>query len=210
MYLWAFFRGQDSSPDNHFYRMILRYRVSLPGLKGFARVYELKSTSSLYSFHKKMHADMDFPMDQIVLFKAVNPDGSAIARYSVQNMGKGTIDEVTLGECHKRGEDSFVYFYDTTNRKSVLVNCEGEVAERSGAVYPELVETKGPNPVEFENGYVAYEDLPEDKKRNIIRKEEGNWDDEDDFDDEEDDEDDGDEDKDEEDVVYDENEGNEE
>lgn len=187
--------------------MILRYRVSLPGLKGFARVYELKSTSSLYSFHKRMHADMDFPMDQIVLFKSVNPDGSAIARYSVSDLGKGTIDEVTLGDCHKRGEDSFVYFYDTTNKKSVLVNCEGEVEARPGIVYPALVETKGPNPIEFENGYVAYEDLPEDKKRNIIRKEEGNWDDEDDFDDDEEDDDD---DKDEEDVVYDENEGDDE
>lgn len=187
-------------------RMILRYRVSLPGLKGFARVYELKSTSSLYSFHKRMHTDMDFPMDQIVLFKSVNPDGSAIARYSVSDLGKGTIDEVTLGDCHKRGEDSFVYFYDTTNKKSVLVNCEGEVEARPGIVYPALVETKGPNPIEFENGYVAYEDLPEDKKRNIIRKEEGNWDDEDDFDDDDDDDDD----KDEEDVVYDENEGDDE
>lgn len=188
--------------------MILKYRVSLPGLKGFARVYELKATSSLYSFHKKMHADMDFPMDQIVLFKAVAPDGSAVARYSVQNMGKGTIDEVTLGDCHKRGEDSFVYFYDTTNKKSVLVNFEGEVPERKGIVYPVLVETKGPNPIEFENGYVAYEDLPEDKKRNIIRKEEGNWDDEDDDDDFEDEEDDDeDEDKEEEEQVYDENEG---
>lgn len=187
-------------------RMILRYRVSLPGLKGFARVYELKSTSSLYSFHKRMHSDMDFPMDQIVLFKSVNPDGSAIARYSVSDLGKGTIDEVTLGDCHKRGEDSFVYFYDTTNKKSVLVNCEGEVEARPGIVYPTLVETKGPNPIEFENGYVAYEDLPEDKKRNIIRKEEGNWDDEDDFDDDDDDDDD----KDEEDVVYDENEGDDE
>lgn len=192
-------------------KMILRYRVSLPGLKGFARVYEIKATCSLYTFHKKMHSDMDFPMDQIVLFKAVNPDGSAIARYSVQNMGKGTIDEVTLGDCHKRGEDSFVYFYDTTNKKSVLVDFESEVPERKGVIYPVLVESKGPNPIEFENGYVAYEDLPEDKKRNIIRKEEGNWDDEDDFeDDDEETADNEDEDKDEEDVVYDENEGDDE
>ena len=27
-----------------------------------------------------------------------------------------------------------------------------------------LVETKGPNPIEFENGYVAYEDLPDEQK----------------------------------------------
>ena len=38
--------------------MILRYRVSLPGIKGFARVYELKSTTTLYDFHKRMRDDI--------------------------------------------------------------------------------------------------------------------------------------------------------
>ena len=62
--------------------MILRYRVSLPGLKGFARVYELKDTTTLYSFHKQMRADMDFPQDQLVLFKACDQDGAVRARYA--------------------------------------------------------------------------------------------------------------------------------
>ena len=143
---------------------ILKYRVSLPGLKGFERIYELKDSNSLYSFHKRMHSDMDFPMDQIVLFKSVRPDGSAIARYSIQDLGKGTIDNVTVGACHSREEDSFVYFYDTTNKKSVLVDFVEEVAAKPGLTYPVLTGIKGPNPIEFENGYVAYEDLPEDKK----------------------------------------------
>lgn len=185
---------------------ILKYRVSLPGLKGFERIYELKDSNSLYSFHKKMHADMDFPMDQIVLFKSVRENGCAIARYSIQDLGQGTIDNVTVGQCHARGENSFVYFYDTTNKKSVLVDFVEEYAKNVDEVYPLLVSMKGPNPIEFENGYVAYEDLPEDKKRNIIRKEEGNWDDDEDFD--EDDEGDDDEDEDDkEEVIYDENEG---
>ena len=190
---------------------ILKYRVSLPGLKGFERIYELKDSNSLYSFHKRMHADMDFPMDQIVLFKSVRPDGSAIARYSIQDLGKGTIDNVTVGACHSREEDSFVYFYDTTNKKSVLVDFVEEVAAKPGLTYPVLTGIKGPNPIEFENGYVAYEDLPEDKKRNIIRKAEGNWDDDDDDDDFDDDDDDDidDEEDDKEEEIYDENEGNE-
>ena len=41
--------------------MILRFRVSLPGIKGFARVYELKSTTTLYEFHKIMRDDMSCP-----------------------------------------------------------------------------------------------------------------------------------------------------
>ena len=146
--------------------MVLKYRVSLPGLKGFARVYEVKPTTSLYSLHKQMRADMDFPQDQVVLFKAFDAAGNVAARYSVfQDFGLGTIDAVTVAECHKRGEDKFIYFYDTTNVKSVIVTFDGEGVERPFEVYPLLVETKGPNPIEFENGYVAFEDLPDDKKK---------------------------------------------
>ena len=146
--------------------MILRYRVSLQGLKGFFRVYEVKDTASLYSFHKQMRADMDFPQDQVVLFKAFDAAGNVAARYSVfQDFGFGTIDTVTAEMCHKRGEDKFIYFYDTTNVKSVIVTFEGEGELRKNVLYPLLVESKGPNPIEFENGYVAFEDLPDDKKK---------------------------------------------
>ena len=143
--------------------MILRYRVSLPGIKGFARVYEVKETASLYSLHKQMRADMDFPQDQVVLF---DKDGNVAARYSVfTDFGFGTIDNVTAGQCHKRGEDKFIYFYDTTNVKSVIVTFDGEGQERKNVLYPLLVETKGPNPIDFENGYVAFEDLPDEKRK---------------------------------------------
>ncbi|MGM9786655.1 MAG: hypothetical protein ACI3ZS_07440 [Candidatus Cryptobacteroides sp.] len=164
--------------------MILKYRVSLPGLKGFARVYEVKDTTTLYSFHKQMRADMDFPQDQLVLFKAFGPDGDVSARYGIFDLGSGTIDAVSLGQCHKKGEDKFIYFYDTTNVKSVIVTFEGEGELRKGVVYPLLVETKGPNPIEFENGYVAFEDLPDDKKKNI---DDEDFDDDDDIDDDDND-----------------------
>jgi hypothetical protein len=163
--------------------MILRYRVSLPGIKGFARVYELKESTSLYSFHKQMRADMDFPQDQLVLFKAFDQFGDVSARYGVFDLGSGTIDDITAGQCHKKGEDKFIYFYDTTNVKSVIVTFEGEGEPRLKALYPLLVETKGPNPIEFENGYVAFEDLPDDKKKDPDED-----DDDDDFDDDDTDE----------------------
>ncbi len=174
--------------------MILKYRVSLPGIKGFVRVYEVKDNTSLYSFHKQMRADMDFPQDQVVLFKSFGKDGEVAARYSVfTDFGFGTIDHVTAGQCHKRGEDRFIYFYDTTNVKSVIVTFDGVADERKNVIYPLLVETKGPNPIEFENGYVAFEDLPEEKKKDP---------DDEDFDDfDDDDTDDGDEDTEE---IYDE------
>ena len=163
--------------------MVLKYKVSLQDkttsavLKGFNRVYEVKSTTSLYTFHKQMRADMDFPQDQTILFKAVDPEGKAVARYSTIDLGFGTVDGVTLGQCHEAGQDSFVYFYDTTNRKSVLLDLltDDGILDRA-ATYPRLVESKGPNPVEFENGYVAFEDRPVEKKTD--------YGDEDDLDDE--------------------------
>ena len=110
---------------------------------------------------------MDFPQDQVVLFKSFDKDGEVVARYSVfTDFGFGTIDNVTAEQCHKRGEDKFIYFYDTTNVKSVIVTFEGEADERRNVIYPLLVEQKGPNPVEFENGYVAFEDLPDEKRKN--------------------------------------------
>lgn len=158
--------------------MLLKYRVSLPGLKGFARVYYVKAGSSLYSFHKQMRADMAFPQDQLVLFKAFDTDGNVSSRYGIFDLGSGTIDAVSMSDCHRKGEDKFIYFYDTTNVKSVIVTFEGECGkEMPGEVYPMLVESKGPNPIEFENGYVAFEDLPDDKKKSL------NNGDDDDFDD---------------------------
>ena len=137
---------------------------------------------------------MDFPQDQVVLFKAFAANGDVAARYSVfQDFGFGTIDSVTFAECRKRGEDKFIYFYDTTNVKSVIVTFEGEVEERRNVLYPLLVETKGPNPIEFENGYVAFEDLPDDKKKDP---------DDDDFDDDDDDDADSDDDDDETEEIY--------
>ena len=128
---------------------------------------------------------MDFPQDQVVLFKAFAKNGDVAARYSVfTDFGAGTIDSVTAGQCHKKGEDKFIYFYDTTNVKSVIVTFDGETQERKNVLYPLLVETKGPNPIEFENGYVAFEDLPEEKKKDPDDE------DFDDFDDDDSDEDD--------------------
>ena len=186
--------------------MVLRYRISLAGLKGFARVYELKPTMSLYDFHKRLRDDLDFPHDQLIQFKALDAAGGLVARYGLFDLGSGAVDAVSLAETVEKGVASFLYFYDVANRKSVIVTYEGEVEERKGVAYPALVETKGPNPIEFENGYVAYEDLPDEQKHmpgeRSWSKDKGDTsfddDDEDlddeDLDEEEDEEEDGDED----------------
>ena len=144
--------------------MVLRFRVSLPGIKGFTRVYNVNSNTTLYSFHKQMRADMEFPQDQLILFKALDEKGGVVARYGLFDLGFGTADAVTVGAAVKKGISSFVYFYDVLNKKSVVVTYEGESENLKSVIAPTLVESKGPVPAEFENGYVAFEDLPDDQK----------------------------------------------
>lgn len=192
--------------------MALRYRVSLAGLKGFARVYDLKPTTTLYEFHKLLRSELEFPQDQLIQFKALDADGGLVARFGLFDLGAGAVDTVTFKQTVAKGIASFVYFYDVANRKSVIITYEGEVADVPGALYPLLVETKGPVPAEFENGYVAYEDLPDDQKhlRNLKAAsddddfDDGDDDDDDDLDDDDDDADGHDEDGEE---LYDEDEG---
>ena len=101
---------------------------------------------------------------------------------------------------------SFVYFYDIASKKSVIITLEGETPEKTAT--PRLLESKGPIPLEFENGYVAFEDLPEERRRlpGEARRGGGDEDEDDDDEDFEDEEDDEDEDKDEEELLYDEEE----
>ena len=167
-------------PEIHKQAMLYRFRVHLPNIKGFARVYLLKPTTTLYTFSKKMTADMEFPYDQIVLYKSVDASGAALRRYSTVDMGFGTTDVVSVDKLVKAGETEFVYFYDTTNKLSVLISFEGEVADAAAGkekVFPLLLEQKGPNPIDFLNGYVAFEDLPQ-KERVLPGNDEEDFDDE--------------------------------
>ncbi len=142
--------------------MSYKYKVSLNGIKGFYRIYQIDGDSSLYSLHKQMRSDMEFPQDQLILFKAMDSEGKVVARYGLFDLGDGTADEISISRTIEAGITSFVYFYDITNKKSINITFEGEV---QGSVFsPVIIESKGPNPIEFENGYVAFEDLPDEKR----------------------------------------------
>jgi hypothetical protein len=183
--------------------MNYRYRVTLAGIKGFFRVYLVNGENSLYTFHKQLRSDLEFPVDQPILFKALDAGGAVVARYALMDIGFGAVDNVSVSDTIKAGVASFVYFYDIASRKSVIITLEGEAREFTAV--PRLLESKGPVPLEFENGYVAFEDLPEERRRLPGEARAGDDDedeDDEDFEDEEEDE----EDKDEEEILYDENE----
>jgi len=182
--------------------MVYRYRITLQGIKGFFRVYLVNSENSLYTFHKQIRSDLEFPVDQPILFKALDAAGQVVARYALVDIGSGAVDSVTVADTVKAGVAGFIYFYDIEARKSVVITFEGEAAGQDVKL-PRLVESKGPVPLEFENGYVAFEDLPAERRRlpgEVLS--------DDDDDEEDDDEDDGDEDDDseEEEIIYDEEE----
>ena len=105
--------------------MVYKYRITLAGLKGFFRVYAVNALNSLYTFHKQLRSDLEFPMDQPILFKALDEEGAVVARYALVDLGYGTVDSVTIADTVKAGVRSFVYFYDIEAKKSVIVTLEG-------------------------------------------------------------------------------------
>lgn len=184
--------------------MIYQFRITLPGLKGFYRIYKVNSANTFYSFHRQLQADLEFPTDQPVLFKALDENEGVVARYALVDLGFGTIDDVTVEKAVKAGATSFVYFYDTKAKKNVIITLEDEKPGNEVVVPTLQDDAKGPNPAAFENGYVAFEDLPQEKRRlpgekSALEMLLGSDDDDEDLDDEEKDDEDGEE-------IYDENE----
>lgn len=195
--------------------MTYRYRVTLEGIKGFYRVYLVNATNSLYTLHKQLRADLEFPQDQQILFKAFDEAGNVAGRFALMPLpGNKAVDEVSMAETVNAGIVRYQYFYDVSSKKYVIVTFEG-VETGKEVNLPEIVDSKGPLPIEFEHGYVAFEDLPDNRRRLPGEKPSGilgmlGLDDEDldEDEDEEDEEDDENEDDalEEEDVIYDENE----
>ena len=177
--------------------MVYTYRVTLEGIKGFFRVYKINGDNSLYTFHKQLRADLEFTVDQPILFKAFDAAGEVVTRYALTDLGFGTVDAVSIARTVRDGIVKMVYFYDIAARKSVTVTLEAE--EKGSVAGPVLVDSKGPVPLEFENGYVAFEDLPQQR-----RKLPGEISDEDEDEEDEDDGEDSDDDKEE--LVYEEGE----
>lgn len=180
--------------------MNYRYRVTLAGIKGFYRLYTVNGENTLYTFHKQLQADLEFPADQQILFKALDAEGCVKARYALIDIGSGTVDAVSIARTVAEGVTQFIYFYDVASKKSVIITLEGEDPGTATA-RPALLESKGPVPEAFENGYVAFEDLPEEQ-RHLPGERPDDDDDDDDFDEDEEEENDGEE----EEVIYDANE----
>ena len=97
--------------------MVYKYRITLAGLKGFFRVYAVNALNSLYTFHKQLRSDLEFPMDQPILFKALDEEGAVVARYALVDLGFGTVDAVTIAD---PATDATLLDYANQSGKPVL------------------------------------------------------------------------------------------
>lgn len=180
--------------------MIYSFKVTLEGIKGFHRLYKVSGNHTLYTFHKQIRSDLEFSVDQPILFKAYDANGTVSARYALVDLGSGTVDEVRIETAVRSGSVRFIYFYDIPGKKSVTITLEG--SEEGADTLPVLIDAKGPVPAEFENGYVAFEDLPVEHKH-LPGEHHHHEGDEEDDDDDDDEGEDGSSDDDEEEIIYD-------
>ncbi|MBO7544366.1 MAG: hypothetical protein J6T02_02150 [Bacteroidales bacterium] len=166
--------------------MAIYLKITLPKIKGFLRLYSAGGGTTLYTVHNRLRADLEFPQDQLILFKALDAKDLVVARWGLFDIGDGAVEEISLRAALDKGVTHFVYFYDVANRKSVQVDIYEDDSPAPKADKLFLLETKGPVPQEFENGFVALEDLPVEKQK-LPSEDDFDLDDED-FDDEDEDE----------------------
>ena len=145
--------------------MAICLKITLPKIKGFLRLYKAAGATTLYTVHHRLRADLEFPQDQLILFKALGANEAVVARWGLFDIGDGAVEEISLSAALEKGVTHFVYFYDVSNRKSVQIDIYEDDSPSPKADKLLLTETKGPVPQEFENGFVALEDLPVEKQK---------------------------------------------
>ena len=139
--------------------MIYRFKATMRGNKQFLREYEISSSATLYDFHNFLIGDLAFSPDQLVIFRGVDKDGVVCSEYGLFDMGDGTIDNITLQECVRKGEIVFEYVYDIFNRRSMLITFTGESEEMPKESYPRLVSERGIRPDQFSSEHDTDEEF---------------------------------------------------
>ncbi|MBQ2228057.1 MAG: hypothetical protein II427_02910, partial [Firmicutes bacterium] len=65
------------------------------------RVYKVNGATTLYTLHKQIRADLEFPQDQLIMFKALDVTGAVVGRYGLFDLGWGTADQISLEKAIK-------------------------------------------------------------------------------------------------------------
>ena len=139
--------------------IVQRLKATLPGHKGFFRVYEVKPDMKLYSFQKFLMNDLSFAPDQICLFKGVDQDGVVVSEYGLFDMGDGSMDTISFETLIRRGERRLLWFFDLFGKRYLQFDFEDESEYVSRYSYPRLISERGINPNQFSKEYEDFEDI---------------------------------------------------
>ena len=133
--------------------MVFRLRVTLTGIKGFFRIYHVNGATTLYTLHKQMRADMEFPQDQLIMFKALDIEGAVVGRYGLFDLGYGSMDRVNFSQLAEKGQNVLQFCYDMHNNSCIILTILGEEPEDPRSHYPQTTLEKGHNPDQFSAKY---------------------------------------------------------
>ena len=133
--------------------MIYRVKITLPESKIFLREYAISGDMTLFAFHNFICSALAFDPDQMVYFSTFDADGKKTAAYGLFDMGKGSMDTVTLAKVVKDGAATVRYFFDMRRKRYFIVEITGEITDpRTEA--GSLLESKGDDPQQFAEKYI--------------------------------------------------------
>ena len=130
---------------------IYRFRATSLTSKQFFRLYDLPAEITMFELNTFLVADLDFAPDQMIAFRAVDKDGKVKGVYGMFDLGSGTIDKVTIGQCLKNGAVVLHYIFDLQRNKYLILTFEGESEPLRHANYPCLVQERGRVPGQFDS-----------------------------------------------------------
>lgn len=129
--------------------MIYRFKATIASLKNFIRVYEVKSSQTLYDLHEHIQNDLGYAPDQMIEFRTLDKKGKRQHEYGLFDMGDGSIDTVSMKMLHQHDELTLLYVFDIRNDRALRLDFMEEDEEIPRKVYPLTSQEKGAAPDQF-------------------------------------------------------------
>jgi hypothetical protein len=138
--------------------MICAYKATITKSKVFFREYHLESDMTLYHLHEFLCGDLEYSLDQMVYFEALDKKGNPVKRYGLFDFGDGSMDTVTLQSTIDNQELVLRYVYNVPMNLSFILTFVSEQEFNRKLSYPCLVNEKGRIPDQFSAQYEDFEE----------------------------------------------------
>ena len=137
--------------------MIYRYKTTIPQIKNFVRVYEVRASSTLYAFHLFLQNDLSFSPDQQVSFRTYKEADHQVRVCGLFDTGYGAMDQVVLEMLHEKGEDILHYVFDVFKGRYLILQFDGCEDELFRKAYPRTIMERGGSPDQFREDQISFE-----------------------------------------------------